>query len=288
MTGFGRAIAEAHFGKVVVEVQSINRKYLEVFVSLPKEFGRFEIEVRKMVSESVQRGQVSVRISVLPNAAAVESTLPDTKVLKALKSGWEEIAQKMGYGKEAVSLPFLAQHASLAAQLRTVEDADFDPMGKCLADALKSLAAMKLKEGAALVKDIRIRLENLERNVLSVERLSPEATAKLRNKLKERMEEIFQPGADLDDRLMREVALFAEKVDISEEITRFRSHLVQYEEILKSKASGTGRKMDFLVQEMGREVNTIGSKSMESTISHLVVEMKSELEKIREQIQNIE
>ncbi len=288
MTGFGRSMIQAPYGNVIVEIQSINRKYLEVFVSLPKEFSRFENEIRKIVSEHLLRGQISVRIHILPNPSAVQQNLPDLELLRALKTGWEGIAESLGYKKEVIDFSFLVQHATANSRQELARDTDFEPIENCLKQALKDLQQMKVKEGASLAQDIQTRLKELARLLHEIERQAPDATGKMRKKLKERMEEIFQPSAELDDRLLREVALFAERADTSEEITRFRSHLAQYSELFKGHSTGSGRKMDFLVQEMGREVNTIGSKSMDAKIAHLVVEMKSELEKIREQIQNIE
>jgi uncharacterized protein (TIGR00255 family) len=157
---------------------------------------------------------------------------------------------------------------------------------KGVEEALQGLVKMKQSEGKALKKDLEGRLQGLGKWVAQVEAHTPDATKRMREKLKERMREVLEPGAELDERLLREVALFAERVDVTEEITRLRSHVSQFKELLSQE--GIGRKMDFLIQEMGREVNTIGSKSMEAKIAHLVVEMKSELEKMREQIQNIE
>lgn len=288
MTGFGRSKKDSPTGTVIVEIQSINRKYLEIFISMPKELNRFENEVRKLVGEHVLRGQISIRIHSLPNPESLQKVLPDVATLKTMKKGWEAIATSLGYEKGSIDLSFLIQHMPSETRGSVASDADFEPIAGCLVEALKFLNEMKLKEGAALSKDIQNRLGDLARLLKEIEKHSPDATAKMRKKLKERMEEIFQPGAELDERLMREVALFSERVDISEEITRLSSHFSQYKELLGGKAKGTGRKMDFLVQEMGREINTIGSKSLDANIAHLVVEMKSELEKIREQIQNIE
>lgn len=280
MTGFGRAILDAPFGKLTVEIQSINRKYLEVFVSLPKEFARFEHEVRKWVTEAISRGSVSVRISVLSNS--VGGLLPDVKVLKNLKKEWLKIAKAVGADPKTIDLPFLMQY--LPAQPK--EDFSVKPLEKCVEEALKALAAMKRTEGKALEEDLSQRLKELEKRLSEIEKHSPDATKKMRQRLFEKMEEACKIGPEIEERLLREVALFAERVDIAEEITRFRSHVAQFKTLLKGDM--VGRKMDFLIQEMGREVNTIGSKSMEAKIAHLVVEMKSELEKIREQVQNLE
>ena len=288
MTGFGRAERAAPFGKIIAEIQSVNRKYLEIYIALPKEFGRFENDLRKIIGEKVQRGLVSVRIHLLPDASSIENLLPDLSFLKNLKAGWIDLATKLGYPKETIDFSFLVQNASEIPQAKLVQNEDFEPILGCLEDALSALDQMKRKEGLALAKDIIERLKKMSLAITAIEKKSPEAVAKTRLKLKERLEELLQPGIELDERLLREVALYAERVDITEEITRLRSHLAQYEEFLKAKDGVSGRKMDFLVQEMGREINTIGSKSMDASIAHQVVDVKAELEKIREQIQNIE
>ena len=154
-------------------------------------------------------------------------------------------------------------------------------------EALEGLCEMKTLEGKALSKDLTQRLAKLEKMAQAIEGLSPQASEKLRIKLKERLSEVLEMGEALDERIGREIALFAERIDISEEITRLHSHIAQFRTVIGSKGAA-GRKLEFLVQEMGREINTIGSKSADAEISHLVVECKSELEKVREQIQNIE
>ncbi len=287
MTGFGRAEVDTPFGRIVAEIQAVNRKYLEVNVSLPKEYSRFENSIRKQVNDGVARGSVSVRIHVFPNSGSIDNLLPDAEILKTLKKNWEELASSLGYDKSAITLPFLLKSAEDLPQLKTVEEEDLLPFSQCIQQALVALQEMKSLEGATLAKDIMHRLKEIGDRVSIIEKTVPDAVEKLRLKLNERMNEVLAPGVELDDRLLRETAIFAERLDISEEITRFRSHILQYMDLLKSKEA-SGRKMDFLIQEMGREINTMGSKSMDAKIAHVVVEVKSELEKVREQIQNIE
>ena len=234
----------------------------------------------------MSRGGVSVRVFVIPSAAAVEGLLPDVEVLKGLKRGWEKIARELGADSKQIDLPFIMQYLPIQPKLDFASDEDLTALHKCVSEALKAFIEMKQTEGKALAKDLSNRLQELERMLASIEAIAPDATARMRQKLSEKMGEILSLGPELEERLLREVALFAERVDTAEEITRFRSHVVQFKTILKEGL--VGRKMDFLIQEMGREVNTIGSKSIDAKISHLVVEMKSELEKIREQVQNIE
>jgi uncharacterized protein (TIGR00255 family) len=286
MTGFGRAELEAPFGKLIVEIQSINRKYLEVAVSLPREFSRFEQDIREQVSKVISRGQVSVRLNFIPKADAAAQSLPDVEMMQSLKKGWEKIADKLGYGKEVVDLRFLVANMPAVQKSDWVKEKDLAPISKCIDKALDAFIEMKKKEGSALTKDLTMRLDELEKMIGTIEKYAPDATKRMKEKLSEKLTEVLK--TDIDERLMREVALFAEKVDIAEEITRFHSHIAQFKGLIKGKDGVVGRKMDFLIQELGREVNTIGSKSMEAKISHLVVAMKSELEKIREQVQNLE
>ena len=284
MTGFGRSLLDAPFGKLIVEIQSVNRKYLEVSISLPKEYSRFEFEIRKWIGETLSRGQISVRIFVIPT---IDNLLPDFEQLKSAKERWEEMAMQLGYESQAITLPFLLEHLPTSPQSKMDRDEDLAPLKSGVTQALSSLVAMKQLEGKALAHDISSRLTSIEKALASIEILAPDTVVRMKERLKERIFEASSSIGDTDDRMLREIAIFAEKVDISEEITRFKSHVAQFRELLKEKNS-MGRKLEFLVQELGREINTIGSKSLESKISHLVVEVKSELEKIREQIQNVE
>ncbi len=286
MTGFGQAVVNASFGKLTVEIQSVNRKYLEIFVSMPKEFGRFEQEVRKWISDAVSRGQLSVRVSLTPKESAMGKWLPDAEILKGLKKGWEKIAREVGTDSKEISLAFIMQHLPIQPKEEIARDEDLPILRRCVGEALQNLLKMKKGEGKALAQDLISRLKELGQMIGKIEKLAPDATKRMKQKLLEKMGEALKPSGEVEERLLREITLFAERVDIAEEITRFRSHLVQFKGLLKREI--VGRKMDFLMQEMGREANTIGSKSMDVRISHFVVELKSELEKMREQIQNIE
>ena len=288
MTGFGRGASDAHWGRLVAEIQSVNRKYLEIFVSMPKEFSRFELEVRKWIGEVISRGQITVRIHLIPTVGAARGLLPDVAILREFKFGWEKISLDLGFDPKAIDLSFILQRLPVLQNQEEAEEKDLPSLRTCIGEALQLLLQMKAKEGKALAKDILLRLQEIEKKVVSIEKLSPDAAAKMRQKLVEKMAEVLKPSVETDDRLFREIALYAEKVDITEEITRLKSHFSQFHEMLTPKESSSGRKMDFLIQEMGREINTIGSKSMDAKIAHLVVEIKGELEKIREQIQNIE
>lgn len=290
MTGFGRAESNALAGKLVAEIQSVNRKYLEVFISLPKEYGRFENEIRKWVTRKIGRGQIHVRLHLIPNLKSYEMLLPDASVLENLKTGWEALAKKIGYESPVIDFSFLIENMPIQNGVQFADEKDLIPLEVCIEEALESLKQMKKKEGMSLAKDLLERLNGLELKAAEIKMLSPETTRRLREKLKERMLEVLELPLDkeIEERLFREVAFFAEKIDVTEELIRLDSHFSQFRELLNPKTEAVGRKMEFLIQEMGREINTIGSKSADAKVSHLIVDMKSDLEKIREQIQNIE
>jgi uncharacterized protein (TIGR00255 family) len=290
MTGFGRTRFEASFGRIVVEIQSVNRKYLEMTTYLPKELIRFDLEIRKWIGESISRGQVNVRIFLIPSEESLKQLLPDPKMLKELKKAWARIAKACQVTTRSIDLPFLLQNMPSSIQQNLVgEEKDYlSALKKSVEEALKDVMEMKRREGQAMALDIGHRLKELSKMIHQIEKLAPQSVVKQKEKLKERFWEVLSPQTELDERLLRELALYADRVDVSEEIARFHSHVQQFQEIMKTNSGPVGRKLDFLVQEMGREINTIGSKSADAQITRLVVDAKSELEKVREQIQNIE
>ena len=285
MTGFGRAGLDSSLGKLIAEIQSVNRKHLEINVSLPKECARFENDIRAWVGEVIFRGHVSVRLYLFQSEESVAALLPDPKSLKKLKMGWEKIAKTLGYDKKCIDLPFILANSPMQQRLQFLEDKDLGLIKSCMKEALLGLTRMKLREGKALAADEKKRLMAMRSSLKAIEELAPKALERMKAALSIKLKDI---APNFDERLLREGLLFADRIDISEEITRLESHFEQFEHTLGGNERAVGRKMDFLIQEIGREINTIGSKSVDAKISHLVVEMKSELEKIREQAQNIE
>ena len=290
MTGFGRSHVIAPFGQFIVEIQSVNRKYLEIFVSMPKEWTRFENDVRKWIGMAISRGQINVRIYFMPGSEAIGDLLPDLEWLRQWKTGWERLASSLGYDAKTIDFPFLVQSTPLSQNVSPAKEQDVSWLHRGIDEALDGLVQMKQQEGAALSKDLIERLKQMQQFVATIETAAPDATEKMRQKLKEKIQEASSPEGDLDERIFKEVALFAERVDITEEIIRLKSHFVQFQDLVSGQGAREkeGRKMDFLAQEMGREINTIGAKSLDAQIAHLVIAFKSELEKSREQIQNIE
>jgi len=285
MTGFGRGVVEALWGRLIVDIQSVNRRYFEVTIHLPKELGQYECEMRKWVADKILRGQVTVRVQWSPSQEAAGEFLPSLELLQGMKEKWEALCQKLHLNTQQVDLRFLIE--SIPVTQKESPFHDEKSLKECVEKALGAMMSMRRQEGKALIEDVQGRLHVLKEKVSQVEAMAPEVSLRMRQKLIEKMAPLFAQDQVLDERVTREAFLFAEKVDITEELTRLKSHFAQFEQCFHG-ANAVGKKMDFVIQEMSREVNTIGSKSSEAKISYLVVEMKSEIEKIREQIQNIE
>jgi uncharacterized protein (TIGR00255 family) len=287
MTGFGRFSTETKKGTYLVELQSVNRRFLESTIYLPKEYLSLETDIRKIISKKIFRGQIVCRITFYPSEESAQDLLPDIKILKRLKKGWEGIAKELNVSEKSIDLNFLTQQMKGFYKVESTKELTLESKEilRCLEMALNELILMKEKEGEILSKDINKRLKMVEKQLLKIEIESKNAVKDYRVKLEERLAEFLKGNED--ERLLKEIAFYAEKIDITEEIVRLKSHIEQFF-LLNEKKEVIGRKMDFLLQEMTREINTISSKSSSREISIYVVEIKSELEKIREQVQNIE
>lgn len=283
MTAYSRALSSEIDGlKWTVEIHSVNRKTLDLNLYLPRDLLFIDVEIRKLIQESLQRGQVNVRVN-LERERQGGAALP---LMKKIKSGWEKTAKELGYPKETITLSFLLGQME---QMSTgeLETKIQNELKKTVKNALAGLIKMKEVEGKALAADLLKRIKLLKDNVQSMEKLGSKAPEIYREKLLQRLEVLLKEPLE-DERILREVALFAEKADITEEITRLKSHLSQFADLLKSKGESIGRTLDFLIQEILREINTVSSKSADLALTQLAVSSKAELEKIREQVQNIE
>jgi len=290
MTGYGRANASSKYGKFLIEIQSVNRKFLETFVILPKELMRFEVEIKRWISDHIKRGQITVRIVLSPETKEVSEFLPNEILLKKLSNSWKSIARKLHLDEKQVNLQFLAQQSQQLITSSNVrhEEKIREVLKKGINIALREMILMKKKEGSILATDMQKRLKYLAKKIKAIEKSAPDSALRFKNRLLQKVKEFFPPQGEIDERVLKEIAIYSEKVDITEEIIRFCSHLEQFTQLLKEKKNAIGRKMDFIIQEMFREINTIAAKSSEVSISRNVIEIKAELEKIREQVQNIE
>lgn len=287
MTGFGRC-EMAESGVVVgLQVSSVNRKNLEVVCSLPKDLQQLERKVQERVRNAVARGRLQFSIDVRSDAVA-SGGLPTDEQLDAAMSRLKSIATRHG-APFVVDAHLIVQLARLiegeAAELpeETVERLLLSAVDAAVAE----LVAMREQEGAALKVDLSSRCERLSQLVAEVKHQAPDMVSKHRENLLARLE---QAGLELDvsdERVLREIALFSDRCDISEEITRLESHLDQFSQLL-NKDEPVGRPLEFLLQEVGREINTCGSKASSIEVSKLVLEMKNELERVREQVANVE
>jgi uncharacterized protein (TIGR00255 family) len=287
MTGYGSATTALGPRTLTVQVSSVNRKTLDLTVSLPDEWESLEPAIGATVRHFATRGKVHVNIELTGRTGAAEFAWDDDAIAEMLDR-LADLAAKRGLAFTPTP-ELLWQVANAQRTQAELPDADTArPMVlETLDAALRSFAAMRAKEGEALLVDFLARTETLRRHAEVIATRAPQVAPAYREQLMKRLREA---GLELDiddERVLREVALFADRCDLSEEITRFRSHLEQFVTLLKSNGE-IGRKADFILQEIGREVNTTGAKANDLTISKHIIELKNELERIREQVANVE
>ena len=288
MTGFGSAKGTVEGLNITVELKSVNNRYLDVSVRMPRSFMFAEEAVKSAVQRHISRGKVDVFVSI-DSSDAGDITV---KVNEALLKGYIDAVRSIS---EEYSLPadMTAFGVSRFPDVLSVEkkDLDADAISAGIVDitehALDDFDAMRLREGEKLRDDVLGRLETISGYVADVETKSPETVKEYRARLEAKMAEVLGSAGIDENRILAEAAIFADHIAVDEETVRLRSHMSQLRKMINS-SSPTGRKIDFLIQEFNREANTIGSKCQNSDIAHTVVELKSEIEKIREQIQNIE
>lgn len=292
MTAYGRSILSTDAGRWVVEIQTLNRRHFELSLSLPRSLTRFEMDLRKKIASRIGRGQVNVTVIWQREGKGAVRVLPDLSRARAVKKAWDDIASDCGL--EPCTLGVLALEKELLRYEEEVDDELLisEILEKTLGEALDRCVAMREQEGRELAKDLARRADSLGKEVDEIEKISPEVVDLCRQKLTKRVEELFSGNSENEERILREIAIFAERVDITEETVRFRSHLKEFKAMLtrplQTANETRGKGLDFILQELMREINTMGSKASDINIAHLVVRAKSELEKMREQIQNIE
>ncbi|MBM4763987.1 YicC/YloC family endoribonuclease [Bacillus sp. B15-48] len=287
MTGFGRSRFESDRYGVTVEVKTVNHRFCEFHIRMPSQLLKIESNVKKSLATHIKRGRVEVYVTL-----DEQST-----VNRGIHIDWELLDQYIQYINEiknrykldgAISIPdIVVREELIQIEEQALEDVELEKLVlEAAAAAANEVWQMRQREGLALEKDIKAHLHKLKARLNELRKHAPTVVEQYRDRLTKRMAEFVEGQID-DYRILTEVAIFADKADVNEEITRLESHIHQFFEIL-SLTDPIGRKLDFLVQEMNREVNTIGSKANDSNIAMEVVEMKSYLEKIKEQVQNIE
>ncbi len=289
MTGYGKGEFENELYRFKVEIKSVNHRYNDILVKMPRHIIFLEENIKKRIKDQVYRGKLDVYINLeYANESGVEINI-DIPLANSYKIALEDLIIQLNMD-DKIRLNNIIAIPDVVKTKRKEVDEDIISQGLFLAldIAIENLISMRTKEGMELKKDILDKVANIETCISKIENRAPNVIDEYKNKLEARIKEILESHAVLDeDRLNNEVAYFIDKSSIDEEIVRLRSHIKQLKGILDESGS-IGRKLDFLIQEFNREVNTIGSKSSDETITNIVVEVKSELEKIREQIQNIE
>lgn len=288
MTGFGRGEGDTTLGRLLVESRSVNHRYCDINIKLPKRLTSFETRVKEIIRSQVSRGRIDVSLRLDATGEDKGQLNVDFHLAEQYYQALQSLKEKFQL-KGEISLEMLAGAKDLITAKE--EAGDVEPYWQEIVPILKrsfqEMDDMKRAEGELLAKDLQQRIERIDKELEDIRQQFPSRLESYRNRLREKLQSLLG-GIELDSyRFQQEVGFLAEKTDITEEIVRAKSHLVQFAMLLKGK-DPAGRKMDFLLQEIHREVNTISAKVNDAEISQEVVEIKGELEKIREQVQNIE
>lgn len=288
MTGYGRGNNILHGREITVEIRAVNHRYFEFSSRLSRSLGFVEDKLKAMLQGKISRGKVEVSVYVVNVEAADEKVTINREIVREYVEALRSVKQEFD----------LKDKLSLADVLRipdafTVVKAEADPeqlwedIKLTAQQALDGFISMREAEGERMRQDISSRLDTIEKWVEAIEQRSPKLVEEYRNRLYDRLSEVLNSANIEESRILTEAAIFSEKTAVDEETVRLKSHIAQFREMLK-QSEPVGRKLDFLLQEMNRETNTIGSKVQDLEVTRIVVDQKSELEKIREQIQNIE
>lgn len=288
MTGYGRMSVERDGRQLTVELKSVNHRFLDLSFRMPRSFNFLEDSARKLIGEYLSRGHVDLFATYRNTREDSRRVETDQALLAAYMTALDHIAETTGLEDDrTLSLATRLPDVLTVAEAEEDQDALRELMREALTGALEQMQAMREREGEALKNDISSRIDALERMTVQIEKRYPDTVAEYRQRLKARVEELLGGAAMDEQRLMQEVAVMADRSAIAEETVRLHSHFEQARSFMEA-SEPVGRKFDFLVQELNREVNTISSKSQDVPITQLVVDAKAEIEKIREQVQNVE
>ncbi len=290
MTAFGRAKREGAQKDITIEIKSVNSRFFDCNVKLPKAYIFLEERIKEQVKNAVSRAKVDVFVTVDSHTAGLSNIGIDLSYAESYIKALRTLGHELGL-RDDISIMTVARNQDIFTSERAEEDleAEWQIFSEVLSEALSGYTAMRTAEGEKAERDIKAKLELIRSYADEVERISKEDTVGYRDKLEARLRQILgENDVTVDEnRLLTECAIWADKIAIDEELVRLRSHFGAFYDISASKEP-SGRKLDFLMQELNRETNTIGSKCNNARIARIVVDMKGELEKIREQVQNIE
>jgi len=288
MTGYGRAQYMDEEMKITVEIKSVNHRFLEPFVKLPRKYSLLEERIKDLLRTELNRGRIDIWIGIEELSSQSGVLKVDKNLAIDYYNSLRELAELVGISPEITLYQLSCMEGVISLQEQDVDlESIWAKISQPFHEALEQVVSMRSREGERLQEELLSRAAILADILLEIEARAPEVVEAYSIRLQDRISN-FARDIDVDpNRLATEIAVFAEKSDITEEIVRFKSHLSQLKESIRSREP-VGRKMDFLMQELNREINTIGSKSPDLTVSQKVVEAKSEIEKMREQVQNIE
>ena len=288
MTGYGRGETDHRGTKFSVELNSVNRKQSDIVINLPRDLAELEPRIRQTINESISRGRTNANIAFHSGANGVRNLALDTELARSYHEAMRALQKELSAPGE-INISTILQAPGvmrLPEQAVSAEEA-WPAIDRALRAALADLIKMREREGKHLAKDLIHRLKAIRKNLKEVRTLHPDVVKRYRAALLDRIQKAGLPIATDDERLLKEVSFFADRADVSEELTRLESHLAQFAHHLR-RSEPVGRALEFITQEIFRELNTLGAKANDAAISQRVVACKAELEKIREQVQNLE
>lgn len=288
MTGYGRAQASVDGSDILVEIKSVNNRYYDFSARLPRMYGYLEEKLKSFLSGSISRGKIEVSVSIYNNTGKDEEITLNLDVANGYINALRNANESLGLTDD-ITLSQVSRFPDVFIVKKIIEDEEsvWNNIRPVAEEAVSKFVSMRETEGAKMKDDLLSRLDFILKEVEKVEIQSPKTTENYRNRLYQKLKEVLSDNNIDEQRIVTEAAIFSEKIAVDEETVRLRSHISQFKELLET-SEPVGRKLDFLVQEMNREANTIGSKAQDVAITKIVVDIKSEIEKIREQIQNIE
>ncbi len=288
MTGYGKGETPTPHGSFIVEIRSVNHRYGEISVRLPRSFYAFENEIKRLASSLLKRGKIDISVQWDETTSANAVPQLDMAVARGYYEAYSRLAKELNLPQDANPSYIMSLKGVMKEMAVSLDETELQPqLLTAVQSAVTALEGMRNREGAALADDLKARRKQIAEWSALIGERTPQMVIDYRQKLKGRLDQLLD-GIELDEnRLSQEVALLADRCDITEELVRLASHFNQFDEALGS-SEPVGRKLDFLMQEMNREVNTIGSKSNDAGITNLVIQIKAEMEKMREQVQNVE
>jgi uncharacterized protein (TIGR00255 family) len=288
MTGYGRGEVDYRGTKFSVELNSVNRKQADIVMNLPRDLVELEPRIRQAVNENISRGRTNVVVSIHGGANGARQLALDTDLARSYHEAMHALQKELNApGEIDISTILQAPGVMRPPETTLAPDEAWPAVERALRSALADLIKMREREGKHLAKDLIHRLKAIRKNLKEIRALHPEVIKKYRTALLDRIQKAGLPITTEDERLVKEISFFADRADVSEELTRLESHLTQFAHSLR-KNEPVGRTLEFITQEIFRELNTLGAKANDAGISQRVVACKAELEKIREQVQNLE